>query len=130
LYAEDTSSLRIGDQVAGPNTDFLGLPKADFDEVLQRLNKYMDYLSTDYLRERDFVTVLSSKELPMPYQNLLSVVASESARRRGWIERADEIMADCTNPVLQLLWANWVKRLNSAARGTCNDFRSRVIHSL
>jgi len=44
------------------------------------------------------------------HQNLLRILAAESARRRNQLDIASEIMADCTNPQLIRVWSSWRDR--------------------
>lgn len=111
VYESDLSNgldYETGEYVA--SADSLCLPKPVFDIVLQDLVERTSDLTQHDLTRMKIQSVLEEEHLPLSYRNLLTVIAADGARRRGWPDLATEIMAGCTNPVLNELWKNWMSR--------------------
>lgn len=117
LHIYDSDLARIFDYKAEApilSGDSLSLEKPPFDHVLESLVKCIDDLVRPSLTQADILS-LTEQELPPGYKNLLVVVAAEAARKRGWPGLTSEVMARCTNPALNRLWASWVRRKGGAS---------------
>lgn len=113
VYERDLSEVRAFIPVnETQNKDSLALSRIESDMVLAAMNHVMEAMTARSLSQADLLTLSSSQKLPQAYQNMLFVVAADSARRRGWFEIADELMSGCNNPVLLQTWDRWNARCN------------------
>lgn len=92
------------------NTDSLALPRTDSDKVLAEMSRVMEGMTERNLTQENLRALVSSQALPQGYQNMLVVVAADSARRRDWFEISEELMASCSNPALIQVWDKWNAR--------------------
>lgn len=92
------------------NCDSLGLNRDESRRVLSEMNRIMSAMIVPGLSYQAFHSLMSSRQLPPAYQNLLRLVAADSARRKGWIWFASELMADCNNPAISQAWERWSAR--------------------
>jgi len=95
------------------NEDVLALPKKQFDEALDIIISLLDGLSNPSISKEEFISLFQIKNLPRAYQNLVSIAAADSARRRGWIGEKDEAINSCTNKALLFAWKNWEIHVDS-----------------
>lgn len=110
-YAKDDPDLREFASVdAMPNSDSLSLKRDDSERVLSEMNKIMSAMIMPELSYEAFRSLMSPRQLPPAYQNLLNLVAADSARRKGWTQIASDLMAECNNPALTQVWAKWSAR--------------------
>jgi thymidylate synthase len=96
-----------------PNTDTLALPKEVSDQCFSELGRRIDLLVSESLSEAGHRRTSIWSGAPQGFQNLLTLIASEAARKRGWVCMAAEIMLSNTNPVLIQLWDRWLERIKS-----------------
>ena len=68
----------------------------------------MKAMSRNDLSKKDFSKIVQLENADSSFQNLLLVVAADSARRRGWKDLREKLMDKCTNPVYQQLWEGWL----------------------
>ena len=52
-------------------------------------------------------------EAPEVFRNMFAVLANEAARRYGWPDIRDGVMAVCTNPLSNELWRRWLERVGT-----------------
>lgn len=111
IYQKDAAKFNVSYSVATEkNTDSLCLKKNESDLIFEEMGHHIKELTNRDLTRTDLLALASLNNAPHAYQNMLLVVASESARRRGWIQVAQEIMGDCTNAVLKDVWQRWLRR--------------------
>ena len=111
VYEKDAADLQASNSVEeAPNIDSLALARRESDVVLSEMNRLMSEMMVPDLSRDTLSSIMSSGTLPPSYQNLLLVVAADSARRRGWTGVAEELMAGCSNPALIQAWKGWAAR--------------------
>lgn len=111
LYKKDADLLGIyhlGD--IEPNIDSLRLPKEESDRVFTKVNHLFNSLQARTLSQEELQTITVEHAIPQAFQNLLFVVAAETARRKGWHALAQDLMKNCSNPVLVQVWQRWFAR--------------------
>jgi thymidylate synthase len=111
VYEKDAADLRAITPVEeAPSTDSLALARDESEAVLSEMNRLMSEMIVPELSRKTLCSLLSSELLPLAYQNLLRVVAADSARRRGWSEVSEELMTECNNSALVQAWEGWTAR--------------------
>ncbi len=117
IYEQDEQYVRASTAIElMPNTDSLALPKKVSDRGFRELNERMNAMLEPALSWQNLQKLSSLPYLPSSFQNMLRVVAADSARRRGWLSQAQELMAACTNPVLIQGWERWLVRTSKVGR--------------
>jgi thymidylate synthase len=111
VYEDRLSSLGIAN-LSQPvtNTDNLALPKEIFDQSLSTLSSQLNGMLSNAMSASDVRKWAKADDLPRPYQNMLSILSADAARRFGDLAAADEIAAECNNPLLTQLWMRWRSR--------------------
>ena len=94
-----------------PNTDSLALPQKESELAWKELGHRIKRMISSGLTENELAELSRWENPPQSYRNILAVLAAESARRNGWKDTADKIIARCTNPAFKELWARWSERL-------------------
>lgn len=90
------------------NLDSLALPYSESELVWRELESRVERMRSPELDEKELRTISQWDSISQAYQNILSVLAAEVARRRNWGDLANEIMESrCTNPVFSNIWAQW-----------------------
>ncbi len=107
VFASQTLPSRIR------NTDSLALPKGESEEAFEELGRRMERLIAPGLRRPQLVGLADWDEGPEAFRNMLAVLASEAARRLGWDEMHNDVMATCTNPLYKELWNRWLRRVST-----------------
>ena len=92
------------------NTDVLAVSKDRFDRLLPSLSCGIERLADAALPNGAGLGIVESIEAPTAYLNLLLVVAAESARRRKSFTEMESAIDQCNNPLLVILWQNWLQR--------------------
>lgn len=104
------SSLRPSRGILNP--DSLALPRKESELVWRELEIRAEWMTNETLKENRLVELSRWETVPQAYQNILAVLAAETARRHKWICVADELMDTvCTNPAFKYLWREWRLRL-------------------
>ena len=113
MYDRDEESILASAPLRDlpPSTDSLALPKAASEEAFGELGRRIERMITPGLRRDQLERIAVWDEGPEAFQNMLAVLAGEEARRHGWPEFCDEVMAACTNPLYQELVRRWLKRV-------------------
>lgn len=96
------------------NDDSLALPWKDSKRVLTSLWRRAEPLSLAALSRAAFTRIVTASELPSAYENLLMVLAADSARRRRWPDLMADAIGRCDSPVLKQLWDAWHARRSVA----------------
>jgi thymidylate synthase len=120
VYSEELEHVCSSSPTLLPRSeDSLALPKGESEFVWAELERRMEELVTgpemsaakwDHLR--------ATEGLPNAFRNLLLVAMADDARRRGWLDAANEAMQECCNPVLSLAWKRWLERCARSAGGS------------
>jgi len=82
------------------------------------LNKSVSELISPELVEKDIEEIARQQD-HAGGQNILVIVAADSARRRAYYDLAKDLSSRCTNPLLSLAWERWdlrAMRRQSASR--------------
>ena len=117
VYEHDFRSIEGYSKVASNrNGDSLSLPLPESQAAWRTLETETDRLIAADLTTTDFDRLLSDHDLPGSFGNLLSVLAADTARRRGWFDRSDQAIACCSNAALQQMWAGWAARAGRQRR--------------
>lgn len=110
VYTKDAADLARSerhDPLA--NTDRLDLGKAEFDRVFAETHeRARAMIVADARSELHALTQVPT--LPEGYANILRVMASDLARRRGWLDLAFEMRQACSNPALVTALDGWFAR--------------------
>ncbi len=114
-YEEDLKVFTIQGGEAPRATSRIALPRREAREVLVEAMKLLELLASEGLKPREFERVALSVDLPTGYRDLLSIVSSDSARRRGWADLAGAAAATCTDRLLQEAWRGWKENRAQAA---------------
>lgn len=115
VYDSDLPALKklgVGHGVA--NEDSLALPWKDSNKVLASLWRRAAPLALAALTQTRFTRLLAECDLPAPYENLLLILAADSARRRRWPDLTAEAVRRCSNQALRQLWESWRARQSVA----------------
>jgi len=116
LYERDFSNVRIDHKVVmQSNIDSLMLVKDESDRTLHQLEEYIEQLIAPAINEVAVRSLAESSGLNSAYQNLFLILCGEVARRKNWLDLADEMPSSCTNPVLRQLWERWRTRVSFAS---------------
>lgn len=107
VYIEDVDQLNIKDDTVFANTDSLSLPKPESDHAFTELARCIDHLMMPTFSEKSIRMIVNSADLPSSFRNMLLIMAAETARRKGWNNITEEMIAGCTNPLLNQVWKNW-----------------------
>lgn len=97
------------------NTDSLSLPKSESDNVFPEIEQRAEGMTQTNLTQDALKDLAAWYAAPIAYQNVLKVLAADSARRRGWKPLSGELMAGCNNPALGFLWHQWAARHDEIA---------------
>lgn len=113
IYADSLDEFSCSEPVAEEkNTDSLSLPIDQGDQIIGEMYRRLTMLTAPLLTEMQVSEIATMNEAPVGYRNLLLVLAADSARRRGRLDQAQAIMADCTNPQLVQVWSAWLGRVH------------------
>lgn len=128
IYADSVHAFSCDGPIAEEtNTDSLAVPIDQGEQLINEMYRRLTMLTAPQLNEAQVSAIATMDEAPVGYRNLLCVLAAESARRRGRLDQAQAIMADCTNPQLVQVWSGWLERVrgvsarqeqSSSSRGT------------
>ena len=126
IYADALDEFSCGAPVAEEtNTDSLALPMDSGEQLISEVFRRLTLLTTPKLDEAQVSEIATMNDAPVGYQNLLRVLAAESARRRGRLDQAQALMVECTNRQLSQVWSAWVERVHGAPAGQGMPFSWR-----
>lgn len=94
------------------NNDLIRVTKNQSEKLCFELLRRMESLAGRHLTKGELIELSKWLIAPVPFRNLLLVLAAQSARNRRWNELSHEVMENCTNPALRQLWMQWVTRHN------------------
>ena len=115
VYEDDFGSLKGFDGKAEvvPSTDSLRLPREESDVAFAMVERRLDAMTEDGLTEERMQELSRDDSLPEAFSNLLSVVAADSARRRGWTVLSKALVEQCTNDALVQACERWLSRIGT-----------------
>lgn len=125
IYADAQEEFSCGIPVAEErNTDSLALPIGPGEQLISEMYRRMVMLTAPELSDVQVSEIAKMDDAPVSYRNLLRVLAAESARRRGRLDQAQSLMADCSNGQLVQVWSAWLERVNGdRSRKRCPRLR-------
>lgn len=94
------------------NTDRIGIEKQRSEALFGELKDKVYLLIGESLSLEEHTNLSDWNTAPKAFQNLLSLLSAEAARRRGWTEPSQNIMKNCSNPILNQVWLNWLNRMH------------------
>ena len=110
VYERDLARVACSDSIPLPhNDDSLLLPKAESDFMWSDLNDCVTELAREDLSKSELEEI-AGRTKNRAAMNILSIIAADSARRRGFADLAIELSRLCTNPLLSLGWTRWQRR--------------------
>ena len=109
---DEESGFNISDIDIVPNPDTLFLPKNKSESVFKTLYNNVQLLVTQELDTDQFLKKADANYLPLAYKNMFLVMLAEAARRKKFFELAQDIIAECSNPVLVQAWQRWFLRFH------------------
>lgn len=113
IYDRDIEKVKTSFPfVVEKNCDNLALPKAISEACFDELEHRIEAFISDDLSETDHERLLKWSNAPEGFRNMLSILAGEAARRRGWDRLVNESAAMLTNPALIQLWNRWIERMS------------------
>ena len=95
------------------NTDSLAMPKEASEAAFEELGRRIEDMIAPDLERNHLERIAVWDESPEAFKNMLAVLAGEAARRHGWADSADSLMAACTNPLYSELWRRWLDRVGA-----------------
>jgi thymidylate synthase len=111
IYCNDTRSFSCKTPRPIPlNDDTLGIERSQGAAIIDELQQRLLGLTTERLGESELIALATMKSAPIAYQNILSILGAESARRRNRCDQADELALACSNPQLRKAWKAWRAR--------------------
>jgi thymidylate synthase len=116
-YTEDLREYSCAPEPlpASPNGDALTTGPERGEALAREMYRRMGELTKQEVGEEELAALASVPDAPPGYQNLLRVLAAESARRRRRQDQAEAIMGGCTNPQLTHAWKAWAERMKATA---------------
>ena len=110
VYEQDVTRFACSDSLPSPRSDdSLLLSKTEADVMWSVLNSCVTELAEEGLSERELEKI-AGRATNRAAANILSIIAADSARRRGFSDLATELAGQCMNPLLSLGWTRWQSR--------------------
>lgn len=111
VYERDMPYIRAARHVPHQGCeDGLGLHKSESEQVLGAMFAALKAMVDPALTRETLRSLASADDLPGAYHNLLLIAAADAARRRSWADLARHFAAQCTSPLLVILWELWWDR--------------------
>jgi thymidylate synthase len=115
-YEDDLRVYSLSSEKVPRATSRIALPKQEAREALNEAVATSERLAGEALTPGEFERLALRSNLSPGYSDFLSIVAADSARRRGWSELASAAVAACADAVLQKAWRAWEEnRLHATA---------------
>jgi thymidylate synthase len=120
IYIADMHEVQASSfKVAVPEDSMsFALPRADWDVVIAAVLRRLDILTLPSANRETFRKVALTPDVPVAYEDAVRIAAADAARRRGWIDIAEECASACENEALTLLWNRWMSRVRGATLTT------------
>jgi len=111
VYSKDlVDEVRERELVVEQNTDSLLLPRSKSLDAVEHLGTALERMADDSISELELRSIAHPTRLPTAYANMLLVCGADAARRRAWHTVSEDLVRDCTNPVLCQAWERWHDR--------------------
>src|SRR6185369_1070699 len=112
IYERDMNTVAIDRNIIPEhNSDSLMLSKNESDIVFAKLAEYIELLISKTLDKKSLISLIEENGFNSSFQNLLTIICAEAARRRKWYELSTLIMNKCSNPLFHQLWQRWISRV-------------------
>jgi len=98
------------------HTDSLAIEMTEGESIILELFRRMVEMTAQDVDVHALEELVSFRNAPPGYQNLLKVLGAESARRRDRRDQAAAIMQTCTNPQLLRTWSAWTEQTAGKAK--------------
>ncbi|MEK6287791.1 MAG: thymidylate synthase [Acidobacteriota bacterium] len=127
VYARDLPRIEkaslTGSLADVRNTDSLTLPKDESEKSFAQLSENVQTIIDQRISAEALMLNVRRVSLGQAFRNMLCVLSAEGSRRRGSVDIAREIMAECSNPVYKVLFDRWLDRVlgNSKPLSEQND---------
>ena len=92
------------------NIDSLALPKRESERSFADLSGNIESIIDEGVSAATLIRNVRRATSAPAFRNMLCVLSAEGSRRRGSLDIAREIMAECTNPCYGLLFDRWLLR--------------------
>jgi thymidylate synthase len=118
VYESDYRAIQsLPEAERAKNIDSLFLPKVESEKIFSELGRRADMFIEESVSKLEHMRLAVLPNAPSAFQNMLRLISAEAARRRKWIDEAELIMADCTNPALKQSWSGWLYRVAQDTEG-------------
>lgn len=115
-YTEGFHDFSIGEPISPlKNLDDLRTDAPTGKRIIDEMFRRLAALTRPGLSTNDISQIALASSFPLSYQNLLVVLAADSARRRGYFDQAHSMMSSCANEVLRWAWSSWTARLGTSS---------------
>lgn len=122
LYEMDLSVVDGTTAVApSHNHDSLFLSKQESEPAFGELARAADCIIDPSHSVQNVFDLTVTVDIPGPFRNLLLVLIAEGLRRRSNPALADQVIEECSNPLLRQLWKNWRTRLKPSMESIAGD---------
>ncbi|MBS1492222.1 MAG: thymidylate synthase [Bacteroidetes bacterium] len=92
------------------NLDSIAIDKKNSEKLFNQLESICNQLIFTKVTSKEVLEIIKWKNATESFRNILLIITSEFARRKGLDYLIEEILSNCSNPVLLFLWENWYKR--------------------
>ena len=128
LYETDTLAAFSSKPLPlASSDDCLALAKKDADPIWRELNRRVDVLVSSDLSAQEYGEIARIHDAPQAFNNLISVVAADAARRKRCIGGVDRAISNCRSALLLQLWNRWLERQERRHLSSGLAPRKRVI---
>lgn len=112
IYTKSNDDLNICRELKQieRNTDNFTFTYEESEKYFSVLAEKMELLIEGGASDSDIMKIAHWNQAPSFFNNMLSLLCSEAARRHKNIRLAEEIISTCTNPVYFQAWSNWLDR--------------------
>ena len=112
IYERDMARVMDSGSVgeSRTNIDSLALPYEESISVFDQLEQHVALMIDDTVGVAVIESLASWESGHEGYNNINRVLVAEALRRRGAIHMTSDVMASCSNKVLQQLWQSWLER--------------------
>jgi thymidylate synthase len=110
VYEKDIDKVTLSCQtpnLSTTNTDVISLKRNESFKYFSELYSRAVTLTKYYTSLSDILDICKWPKAPLFLQNFLRVLSAEACRKKKDLLSANNIMKECTNPALLILWHNW-----------------------
>jgi thymidylate synthase len=112
-WEEPLVSLSATGALPTNSDDFTAVDRTSSVRLLGEITSRLDSLVYGSEEEVKWGNLMPSDVWPDSYANLLRVILADAARRRGEHAFVQEVISQCSNPVLTLAWERWQDRVSA-----------------